>query len=148
MKGKISLQDFITDVKNELITSFLNDPSGLFKISDVQLEVNFGVQIEAGVGFKCFVFDASSKSAALQSHKVSITLTPLIDKGLIEQKTAGKKSASGVWVSQDTPVRPRRRAAPSKKEPVSGAAASHAEPPSAATSRKKTTSKKPKTDKP
>lgn len=77
MKGNISLKDFIKGVKEELISS-LDNETPFFEINDVQLEVSFGVEVEAEAGFKFFVFDAKAKGGASQSHKVTINLTPFV----------------------------------------------------------------------
>ena len=78
MKGNISLKDFIKEVKEDL-RSAVDEDDPFFIMNDVELEVSFGLNVEAGAGAKLVVFDLSSKAKAEQTHKVKISLTPFVD---------------------------------------------------------------------
>lgn len=85
MKGKISLKDFIKEVKEDL-RSAVDEDDPFFIMESVTLEVSFGLEVEAGGSVKFVVFDLSSKAKAQQTHKVSINLTPFLE---------GKDDSSG-----------------------------------------------------
>lgn len=75
MKGKISLVDFIKETKAELRSAIdENDP--FFFLDKVELEVTFGLDVEAEAGTKFFVFDTKAKFKGAQTHKVTMSLTP------------------------------------------------------------------------
>ena len=79
MKGKISLKDFIQEVKDDLRAA-VNDDDPFFIMENVKLEVSFGLDIEAKTGAKFVVFDIGAKTKAQQTHKVTIELTPFVTK--------------------------------------------------------------------
>ncbi len=100
MKGNISLKKFIKEVKDDL-RSAVDEDDPFFLLGDVELEVSFGLDIEAGAGAKFVVFDIGSKAKAQQSHKIKIKLTPFIHAdnddsdgtcGGDEKKSLGKPS--------------------------------------------------------
>ena len=79
MKGKISLGDFIREVKQELVQA-TKDGSGdpFFALSDVELEASFSLEAEGEVGMK-FIVEAKGTATASQVHKVTLkfkTLAP------------------------------------------------------------------------
>ncbi len=100
MKGNISLTEFIKEVKDDLRSAVdENDP--FFIMDAVELEVSFGLDIEAKAGAKFVVFDLSSKAKAQQTHKVKINLTPfVIDNG--ERKTTNKTKAAPNTIKKPT----------------------------------------------
>lgn len=78
MKGKISIKDFISSVKSEILES-IDDENPLFELTGVELEVAFQLEANAGADFNLYVFDASAETTATQTHKVTISLTPFIE---------------------------------------------------------------------
>ncbi|WP_445941097.1 trypco2 family protein [Pseudomonas sp.] len=86
MKGKISIKEFIKSVKEEIRES-IDDENPLFELTNVELEVAFQLEANAGAGFKLVVFDASAQTKATQTHKVTISLTPLSEKSKISKDT-------------------------------------------------------------
>lgn len=79
MKGKISLADFISEVKKELIEAVKNkkeDDAPFFTLNEVELQTEFGVKAEASGGFKFFV-DLSAKTEANQRHCVTLKFSPI-----------------------------------------------------------------------
>ena len=77
MKGKISLSAFIDGVKNELIDSAKKgSEKPFFVLEDVELEAEFGVEVEGKTGFKFFV-DLEGKASGTQTHRVKLRLKPL-----------------------------------------------------------------------
>lgn len=82
-KGGISLQEFISKVKQELIATSeqeANDPR--FILEKLDLETAFTVETETEGGFK-FVIDLKGSAKASQLHKVKITLKPIKGGGSI-----------------------------------------------------------------
>ncbi|WP_372777387.1 trypco2 family protein [Litorivivens sp.] len=77
MKGKISLKDFIHEVKEDLREA-INDEDPFFYLDGVSLEVSFGLDVEAKAGAKFVVFDIGTKAKAQQTHKITIDLSPFI----------------------------------------------------------------------
>lgn len=86
MKGKISIKDFIKSVKAEILDS-IDDDNPLFELTNVELEVAFQLEANAGAGFNLYVFDASAETTATQIHKVTISLTPFIEKKKVTKDT-------------------------------------------------------------
>ncbi|WP_313107127.1 trypco2 family protein [Stutzerimonas nitrititolerans] len=86
MKGKISIKDSIKSVKAEILES-IDDENPLFELTNVELEVAFQLEANAGAGFNLYVFDASAETTATQTHKVMISLTPFIEKKKIAKDT-------------------------------------------------------------
>ena len=103
MKGKISLKDFIQEVKEDL-RSALNESDPFFTMDKVTLEVSFGLEIETGGEAKFVVFKLGSKAKAEQTHKVTLELTPFIlgdtnettseNKPKMKRKAVAKKKAA------------------------------------------------------
>ncbi|MGR3885887.1 trypco2 family protein [Pseudomonas sp. 1152_12] len=78
MKGKISLVDFIKEVKNELRAAVDNDDP-FFEMGDVELEVTFALDISGKAGVKLVVAELGGETKATQTHKVKITLHPFVE---------------------------------------------------------------------
>lgn len=91
MKGKISIKEFIKSVKEEIRES-IDDENPLFELTNVELEVAFQLEANAGAGFKLVVFDASAETTATQTHKVTISLTPISEKSKISKDTNIRKA--------------------------------------------------------
>lgn len=91
MQGKISIKEFIKLVKEEIRES-IDDENPLFELANVELEVAFQLEANAGAGFKLFVFDASAETTATQTHKVTISLTPISEKRNISKDTSISKA--------------------------------------------------------
>lgn len=78
MKGKISLGDFIREVKNELVQATKDrkdDP--FFALTDVELEASFSLEAEGEVGMK-FIVEAKGTTTASQIHKVTLKFKTLV----------------------------------------------------------------------
>jgi len=86
MKAQISLGDFIKDVKKELIEA--QDTSGdpFFELEEVHLEVSFVLDTSAKAGGKLLVVELGGETKAQQTHKVSLTLRPLLKPTLETQE--------------------------------------------------------------
>ena len=117
MKGNISLKDFIKGVKEELISSIDNE-TPFFEINDVQLEVSFGVEVEAEAGFKLFVFDAKTKGSASQSHKVTISLTPFVTNNTDPELSPKKHPVSGYDISGKIPSTTKKKSVSRGRAPT------------------------------
>lgn len=78
MKGKISLVDFIKEVKSELRAAVDNDDP-FFEMGEVELEVTFALDISGKAGVKLVVAELGGETKATQTHKVKITLHPFVD---------------------------------------------------------------------
>ncbi|ATD07276.1 MULTISPECIES: trypco2 family protein [Pseudoalteromonas] len=79
MKGQISLADFISEVKKELVEAVKNkkeDDDPFFTLNAVELQTEFGLKAEASGGFKFFV-DLSAKTEANQRHCVTLKFSPI-----------------------------------------------------------------------
>lgn len=114
MKGNISLKDFIKEVKDDL-RSAVDDDDPFFIMEAVELEVSFGLDVEAKAGAKFVVFDLSSKAKAQQSHKVKINLTPFV-RGDDEEPTGGGKSKRPVYSEKVAAAKKMPLASPKRKE--------------------------------
>ena len=127
MKGKISLKDFIQEVKDDLRAA-VNDDDPFFIMENVKLEVSFGLDIEAKTGAKFVVFDIGAKTKAQQTHKVTINLTPFVTKdvtgpssgtkrkGTVKKVPATERLAAAVKAAvKATDVKPTMRAAAKAK---------------------------------
>jgi len=74
--GNLSLTSFIKEVKDE-IEEAIKVEDKFFIINDIELEVSFSLQSEAGGSFKLFVAEVGGKATASQTHKVKLNLTPI-----------------------------------------------------------------------
>jgi hypothetical protein len=82
MKGRISLSDFIADVKADLQKS-VDSENPFFIMGEVELEVAFTLDVSGGGKAKLLVVDISTDSKASQTHKVKIKLVPKIFKEIM-----------------------------------------------------------------
>ncbi len=79
MKGKISLVDFIKEVKRELREAAdTEDP--FFIMGSVELEVSFVLDVAGRGSVKLLVAELGAESKATQTHKVKLTLTPYVEE--------------------------------------------------------------------
>jgi hypothetical protein len=95
MKGNISIKDFISQVKEELVDA-VDDETPFFELGEVELEVAFVLDTKAKAGARLFVVDVGGEATATQTHRVRLKLTPFVDapsKGRLQAKD-GKKVAS------------------------------------------------------
>jgi hypothetical protein len=74
--GNLSLTSFIKEVKDE-IEEAIKVEDKFFILNDIELEVSFSLQSEAGGSFKLFVAEVGGKATASQTHKVKLNLTPI-----------------------------------------------------------------------
>lgn len=79
MKGKISLVDFIKEVKRELREAVDTDDP-FFIMGDVELEVSFVLDVAGKGGVKLLVAEVGAETKATQTHKVKLTLTPYVEE--------------------------------------------------------------------
>jgi Trypsin-co-occurring domain 2 len=77
VKGHISLGDFIADVKSELQAARSTDDAAFMQLDKIALEVTFALSIEAGAKAKFIVIEAGGRSNGKQTHKVTLTFSPL-----------------------------------------------------------------------
>jgi len=94
VKGKISLKDFINEVKQELRAS-VNDVDPFFIMGDVELEVTFALEVEGGASAKLVVVDLNGAAKGSQTHTVKLTLTPFVAKTPLAPPSGGKSPATG-----------------------------------------------------
>ena len=76
MKGRISLRDFIKDVRAELEQAKAEEKDAFFELQEVTLEVAFSLDISGKGAGKFIVVDLSGEAKASQSHKVVLKLQP------------------------------------------------------------------------
>ncbi len=84
-KGKISIKDFIKDVKNELLLS-VDDVNPFFTLEEVELEVAFVLDAKAKASAKFLVVDIEGEAKATQTHRVKLKLTPFIEEKLTSEE--------------------------------------------------------------
>lgn len=78
MKGRISLKDFILNIKQELKEIQTHDiEKAFFELKEVNLEVSFALDASAEGSSKFIVIDLKGSTKATQTHKVSIKLDPI-----------------------------------------------------------------------
>lgn len=51
------------------------------------LEIAFQLEANAGAGFKLYVFEANAGTKATQTHKITISLSPFVEKKKVSQST-------------------------------------------------------------
>lgn len=81
MEGEISLAEFISKVKNELVEAVEanrkdKNYAPFFTLDEVELKTEFGLKAEAGAGWKFFI-DLSAKAEASQLHSVTLKFKPI-----------------------------------------------------------------------
>jgi hypothetical protein len=77
MHRNISLKEFIEDVRAEILDSIKPVEESVFELEDLELEVSFALEFEAGGKAKFFVVGAEAKASGTQTHKVKLKLRPL-----------------------------------------------------------------------
>jgi hypothetical protein len=78
MKGKISLKEFIYQVKDELRAAQQSpDGDAFYELEGVELEVSFALESKADGKVKLVVVELGGEVTATQTHKVTLKLTPL-----------------------------------------------------------------------
>lgn len=77
MKGNISLADFITKVKDELVSSQCSPEEAFYELTDVELEVSFALAVTGKAKGKLVVMELGGESSATQSHRVRLKLKPV-----------------------------------------------------------------------
>lgn len=113
MKGKISLVDFIKEVKSELRAAVDNDDP-FFEMGDVELEVTFALDISGKAGIKLIVAELGGETKATQTHKIRLKLHPFVEdevpsqlvldsaKGMARVTTHQNHNAGGKTVEAPT----------------------------------------------
>ena len=92
MKGKISISDFIHQVKRELIEAQGRSGEPFYSLSEVTLEISFVLEAKAGAGMKLYVLDLNGETKAEQTHKVSLKLHPIVSEEAANAEQAGGKA--------------------------------------------------------
>jgi Trypsin-co-occurring domain 2 len=77
MKGNISLGDFISQVKTELVEAQDSSGAPFFQLEAVDLEVTFALEAAGGAKAKLVVVELGGDAKASQTHKVTIKFTPV-----------------------------------------------------------------------
>jgi len=77
MKGKISLKDFIHQVRDELVNAQDESKEPFYELEDVELEVAFALEAKGGAKGKLVVLELGGETKASQTHKVKLKLKPL-----------------------------------------------------------------------
>lgn len=108
MKGSISLGEFIEEVKKELRQAQETSKEPMFQLSEVNLEVSFGVDASAKAEGKLMFFvDLSGEAKASQLHKVSLKLTPLEEiMPMYLDKSSGRYIIPKGGIALDNPLSP------------------------------------------
>lgn len=77
MEGKISIGDFIYQVKKELKEA--QDKSGdpFYQLEEVNLEISFVLEAKGDSKMNFYVVELGGGATATQTHKVSLKLVPL-----------------------------------------------------------------------
>lgn len=96
MKGKISLTDFIKEVKAELLAA-VDDAEPFFELGEVELEVSFALDISGKAGVKLYVAELGGETKGSQVHKVKIKLSPFVEDLPVDTST-------GTHLSSDNPM--------------------------------------------
>jgi|GEM_PF-1973972 len=94
MKGKISLKDFIHQVKDELIDAQDDSKTPFYELETVELEVAFALETKGGAKGKLVVLELGGETTAAQTHRVTLTLKPLPLKSSKKKHTARTKKQS------------------------------------------------------
>jgi hypothetical protein len=90
MKGKISIGDFIHQVKKELVEA--QDTSGepFYELHDVELEITFALEAKGKAGMNLYVVELGGEATASQTHKVTLKMKPI--KGTPAENETGSKT--------------------------------------------------------
>lgn len=77
MEGKISLANFIQEVKKELVDA--QDTSGkpFYELESVELEVAFTLEVSGKGKANFVVFDLAGETSGTQLHKVKLNFKPI-----------------------------------------------------------------------
>jgi hypothetical protein len=99
MKGNISIGDFVRQVRDEIQEAQKNTTDPFFKLAEVNLEISFALEAGAGSKMNLYVVELGADTTATQTHRVSLKLVPLGNKGDIG---IGLLLNEGVNLSVDT----------------------------------------------
>lgn len=77
MKGKISIGDFIHQVKKELVEAQGASGDSFYELHDVELEITFALETKGKGGINLYVVELGGQAAASQTHKVTLKLKPI-----------------------------------------------------------------------
>lgn len=110
MKGRISLADFIIEVKQDLISAQDRSGNGYLGLSEVTLEVSFAVDTSAKAGANLYVVDFSTTAKAQQTHKVVLKFHPIPQEeplDIIQSAQLNRPGNTEVATSKSTPTKRR-----------------------------------------
>jgi hypothetical protein len=119
MKGKISLVEFIKEVKAEL-RSAVDNESPFFEMGEVELEVTFALDVGGKAGLKLVVAEFGGETKATQTHKVKIKLHPFVEDesdqeaGAVSQALVKPATQKGAIANAQTVLGRLDRSAPAK----------------------------------
>ena len=109
MKGRISLRDFIKDVRAELEQAKAEEKDAFFELQEVTLEVAFSLDISGKGAGKFIVVDLSGEAKASQSHKVVLKLQPYSGEAAPAARVASAFRTAGLpppGMAIDSPLGP------------------------------------------
>jgi hypothetical protein len=95
MKGHISLESFIRQVKEELVAAQDTSGTPFYELETVQLEVTFALETTGGAKGKLVVLELGGEAKASQTHKVILTLKPLPKPKAVDSGGPGEVVTGG-----------------------------------------------------
>jgi|GEM_PF-3213726 hypothetical protein len=109
MKGRISLRDFIKEVRAELEQAKAEENDAFFELQEVTLEVAFSLDVSGKGAGKFIVVDLSGETKASQSHKVVLKLQPYSGEAVPAERqlsTSRTAAPSHPGMAIDSPLGP------------------------------------------
>jgi len=82
MKGKISIGEFVRQVRDEIQEAQEQTTDPFFDLKEINLEISFALEAGADSKMNLYVVEVGANATATQTHKVSLKLVP-IGKGSI-----------------------------------------------------------------
>ena len=95
MKGHIQLGSFIKQVKKELIEAQDDTGEPFYALDSVELEVSFVLDTSGKATGKLLVVELEGESKATQTHKVTLSFTPVVKPENNLLNDDGEESMSG-----------------------------------------------------
>jgi len=108
MKGKISLKEFIHQVKKELVDAQEGIGDPFYELENVELEVSFAIDVKGESKLDLVVIELGAEANAQQLHKVTLSLKPLTKETLSEKpaKSGGGLHSDGIGKQLNSGRRP------------------------------------------
>jgi hypothetical protein len=98
-ENPIGLAELIAKVKQELFLE-RNTPTPFFSVDQVVLELQVTVHKEGNAGIKIYVLEAGGKGSREDVQKVTVTLTPLLNKQELLEAYEGEHPGSRAIINQ------------------------------------------------